>query len=230
MFIRMAAALLAILISSSAFAQINEDKLGGWYMYMWNKDLDNSRFGFQGDVQYRNWDAIGDLEQLLIRGGATWRPRDSNIKLTLGLAHITSGAYNSSRTVSKERRLYQEALVPQRLGRRAYFTHRFRLEQRDVDGQNTRNRFRYFVGLNYPLNQDSLGPGALYLSFYNELFINLERDIGGERRVDHYDRNRAYAALGYSLSDRSRIQFGYMYQDTDDWGKGQLQFNLIQNF
>ena len=45
-----------------------------------------------------------------------------------------------------------------------------------------------------------------------------------------FDRNRTYVALGYSLSDNIRLQFGYMHQETDNLGKGQLQFNLFHRF
>ena len=223
-------ALPLLFFYSAASAQVDEDETGAWYMYMWNTSLENSNFGFQGDIQHRNWDLGGDLEQLLIRGGATWSPEDSNITYTLGVAHITSGAYGRSDSKSREKRLYQEALIPQRLGDRFFLTHRFRLEQRDVDDQDFRNRVRYFVALNYPFNQDNLGTGAVYLSLYNELFVNLERGIGNGREVDYFDRNRTYVALGYSLSDNVRLQFGYMHQETDNIGKGQLQFNLFHRF
>lgn len=50
--------------------------------------------------------------------------------------------------------------------------------------------------MNYPFNQGNLNEGAVYLSLYNELFINLEKSIGNGRYVDHFDRNRSYAAIG----------------------------------
>jgi hypothetical protein len=106
------------------------------------------------------------------------------------------------------------------VGRKLFLTHRFRFEQRWVDNQNFRARLRYFFGLNVPLNQDTLGAGATYLAFYNELFVNLNQDIGNNRRVDPFDRNRLYLALGYSLRDNLRIQLGYMHQQTDTNGKG----------
>ncbi len=84
--------------------------------------------------------------------------------------------------------------------------------------------------MNYPFNQNNLGEGAVYLSLYNELFLNLEQSIGNNRYVDHFDRNRTYAALGYSLTDSMRMQFGYMHQETDNVGKGQWQFNLFHSF
>lgn len=217
-------------LSASAQAQVDEGRVGAWYMYLWSAGLSDGGFGLQGDVQHRNWDLGGDLEQWIVRGAVTWSPEGSSHRYSVGLARVISEDFGPSRESLAEKRFYQEALIPQRLGERWYFTHRFRLEQRDVEGQDFRNRLRYFLGLNVPLNQVSLGKGAVYLSFYNELFENLERDIGGGRRVDYYDRNRAYAAIGFSLSERSRLQFGYMYQDSRSSSKGQLQFNLFQNF
>lgn len=223
-------ALLWLAFTHSATAQIDQGQAGGWYTYAWTDRFEDSRFGWQGDVQHRNWDVDGDLEQLLVRGGATWTPAHSNIRYTLGAAHIRSGAFGPSSADSEETRLYQEAFIPQTVNQRLFFSHRWRLEQRWVEGQDQRNRLRYFLGLNIPLNQDTLAQGAWYLSFYNELFVNLERDIGNNRNVDYFDRNRFYAALGYSLSARTRLQAGYMWQENEFYGKGQLQLNLFQNF
>jgi hypothetical protein len=212
-----------------ASAQIDEDQVGAWYTYAWSTGLENSDFGLRGGIHERNWDTGSDLDQLLLYAGASWSPQ-SNVTFTLGYAHITYGAFGPDRSKFREHRLYQEALVRQPTETRLSLFHRFTLEQRDVDGQDFRNRFRYLLGVNLPLNQQGLGDGAIYLSLYNELFINLERDIGNGRRVDYFDRNRTYAAIGYSLTDNLRVQFGYMHQETDNLGKGQLQVNILHRF
>ena len=80
------------------------------------------------------------------------------------------------------------------------------------------------------LNQDNLGQGAWYLSFYNEIFINGETDIGDGREVEVFDRNRLYGAVGYSLSDSLKIQGGYMHQSTNSVEKGQIQLSLHHRF
>lgn len=224
-----AAAFLAVATVVSA-QPVDEDEHGAWYMYMWSTELEQRRFGFQGDVQYRNWDALGDLEQLLIRGGVTWTPMGSPNKYTLGYAYVDTGAYGPSSATTRENRLYQEALLPRRIGSRIYLTHRLRFEQRAVEDQDTRTRVRYFVGMNWPFNQATLGAGAYYLALYNELFLNGERDIGDGRRVELFDRNRLYAAIGHSLSDQLRVQLGYMHQQTATIGKGQLQLSLVHAF
>jgi hypothetical protein len=120
--------------------------------------------------------------------------------------------------------------MPQRWGTRGFVTHRVRFEQRDLDNQDLRTRVRYLLGYNRPFNQDSMGRGAVYLALANEVFVNLEQDIGRNRQVDHFDRNRASLGLGYSVSDTSRVQFGYMRQTLDETSKGQIQLNWIQTF
>lgn len=213
-----------------ATAQVDEDQTGAWYMYFWNTGSSNSNWGLQGDVQYRNWNLGGDLEQLLLRGGVTYTPTGEHIKFTLGYGHITSGAFGESSATTTESRIYQEALLPQKIGTRFYLTHRFRYEQRWVESQDFRTRYRYNLFLNIPLNQTDLSENALYLALYNELFINGEREIGNGNRVEFFDRNRFYSALGYSLRDNLRIQLGYMEQTLNTFSKGQIQVSLHHSF
>ncbi len=65
---------------------------------------------------------------------------------------------------------------------------------------------------------------------YDELFINGQRDIGDGRTVELFDRNRLYGGIGYALTDRRKLQFGYMIQTTDDFSKAQLQFSFHHTF
>lgn len=219
-----------LLLPWNAYSQLDEDQTGAWYMYFWNTSFGDSPFGMQGDIQYRNWNIMGDLEQLLLRGGFTYQPKNANIKFTLGYGNITSGAFGDSKATRGESRIYQEALLPQKVGERVYLTHRFRFEQRFVEDQDLRTRWRYAIFMNVPLNQTDLAKGAIYLALYNELFINGGRDIGNGATVEAFDRNRLYGALGYSLGNQLRTQLGYMRQKTDAVGKNQLQLSLHHSF
>ncbi|MES2607050.1 MAG: DUF2490 domain-containing protein, partial [Pseudomonadota bacterium] len=141
--------LLTLLVTATAepaLAQFDEDQLGGWYTYQATVNREGSTIGFQGDIQLRNWKVGSDMEQQLARGGVTWQPTGGTIKYTFGYAHVVSGAFGPSSATTKERRLYQEALMPQRLGERGFMTHRVRFEQRDVQNQDLRTRLRYFIG------------------------------------------------------------------------------------
>ncbi|MCB7482038.1 DUF2490 domain-containing protein [Christiangramia sediminis] len=221
--------LFLLFINFNANSQVDENQLGGWYMYFWDTEFGESKFGLQGDVQYRNWDVMGDLEQLLLRAGLTYSP-NANLKLTLGYANITSGAFGDSNETSSESRIYQEALLPHKISSRIYLKHRFRYEQRWVEDQDFRTRYRYNLFLNIPLNQPNLDKNSVYLAFYNEVFINGQRDIGNGRSVDIFDRNRLYAALGYSLKDNLKLQLGFMEQTSSNLSKGQLQLSLHHSF
>ena len=135
-------ALIGLWSAGPFAAEIDQDQPGGWYMLTFNEDFTESRFGFQGDVQYRTWDGSGDLEQLLLRGGIPYRPDALPGKYTLGLANITSGQFGESKRAGTENRTYQEAVIPQLVGQRGFLKHRFRFEQRWVNGQDFRTRLR----------------------------------------------------------------------------------------
>lgn len=222
--------IFAFMLPTIAQSQIDEDELGAWYMYFFNTSFKESPWGVQGDIQYRNWDSGGDLEQLLLRGGLTYSPKEADIKLTLGYGNITTGAYGSSNSTSTESRIYQEALFPVQFGKRIYTNHRFRFEQRLAEDQDLRTRYRYNLFLNIPINRASMEEGTFYLALYNELFINGQRNIGDGRTVELFDRNRFYTALGYIIKKDLKVQLGVMRQNTDSWGKDQLQVSLHQSF
>lgn len=208
------------------FSQIDESQTGAWYMYFYSHQFKNSQWGIQGDFQYRDWQGLGDKEQLLLRSGITYSPKDAGVKFTLGYGNVTTGQFGESDDTSAESRIYQEALIPQKLGNRFYLTHRFRYEQRFVEDQDFRTRYRYNLFLNVPLNSKALSPKAVYVALYNELFINGQTDIGDGREVQIFDRNRTYLGMGYVLNPKIRFQFGWMNQKTVTWGKGQLQFSM----
>ena len=209
-------------------AQINE-KLGAWYMYFYNTANKKGPWGVQGDIQYRNFNLMGDLEQLLLRSGITYKPQNANIKFTLGYGHITTGTYGNDESTTQESRIYQEALYPVKFGERFFTNHRFRYEQRFVENQDFRTRYRYNLFLNIPINQKTMDKNTLYLALYNELFINGERGIGKNREVEIFDRNRLYAALGFFVKKQLKIQLGVMNQTINTTQKNQLQLSLHHN-
>lgn len=208
----------------------DEDQAGAWYMYFFQKRFQNSRFGIQGDYQFRFWDLGRDLEQILLRTGATFKPDNADVLFTLGYGYIITGQFGEETNNFSESRIHQEALFPGKVGGRFLFIHRLRYEQRWVEGQDFRTRYRYNLFLNVPFNAQTLGKDIVYLALYNEVFINGQKDIGMGREVDYFDRNRAYIGLGYGLRDNLRAQFGWMEQTTSGWSKGQLQVSLHHAF
>ena len=198
-------------------------------MYFWNTQLKEKPWGLQGDVQHRNWNALGDLEQLLLRGGLTYKPvaDNANIKFTLGYGYIQTGAFGSDAdSKTEESRIYQEALIGDKIGNRFHLKHRFRFEQRFVENQDFRTRVRYALFLNIPLNSNKIEKKTVYIALYDELFINGQRNIGNGNSVEIFDRNRLYGGIGYGLKDNVSFQLGFMRQQTNSWGKNQAQISL----
>jgi hypothetical protein len=202
--------------------------MGAWYMYFFNTTYKESSWGFQGDIQFRNWNIAGDLEQLLLRGGITYKPKKADIKLTLGYGNVATGSFGPDKSTKAESRIYQEAVFPVQFGNRFYTNHRFRYEQRFVEGQDLRTRYRYNLFLNIALNKPQMSKKTVYLALYNELFINGQRSTGNGNTVEIFDRNRFYAALGYMIKEGLKIQFGVMNQTTNNWSKNQLQLSFHQ--
>ena len=217
-------------ISSSVAQSTNENNIGAWYMYFYNTKIKNSSFGIQGDLQYRNFNAVGDLEQLILRSAITYSPKNSNITLALGYANITSGKIGENDDTTNENRIYQEALLPQKIGERLYFTHRFRYEQRFVENQDFRTRFRYNLAASIPINRNKIEKNTLYVALYNEIFLNGEKNIGTNSFLNVFDRNRFYIGLGYGITNKIRAQVGFMNQSTENAGKDQAQFSIHHNF
>lgn len=207
-------------------AQVDENKTGAWYMYFFNTAHKESIWGFQGDVQYRNWNIAGDLEQLLLRGGITFKPLHENIKFTIGYGNITTGAFGDDNSTINESRIYQEALFPTKIGNRFYLNHRLRYEQRFVEEQTLKTRYRYNLFVNISLNQKEMTDKTIYLALYDEIFINGKRDLGQQI----FDRNRAYIALGYVLKKGIKLQLGIMNQTTNSVNKNQLQLSFHHAF
>ncbi len=79
--------LLALLVPSFIVAQ--DSNLGNWLIYIGNKKL-NTEWNLHHEVQYRNYNAIGDLEQLLLRTGVGKNLTEGNNNLLLGYGFIRS--------------------------------------------------------------------------------------------------------------------------------------------
>ena len=190
---------------------------GNWLIYIGNKKV-NSKWNIHNEVQYRNYDAIGDLEQLLLRTGLGYNLSENNHNLLLGYGYILSQNYTvdtQTKLDVNEHRIFQQFTSKQNVGS-VSLTHRYRFEQRFVES-DFKMRLRYFLAFKVPILKTESSPTKLYLSAYNEVFLNTESDV--------FDRNRVYGGLGYQLNKNVRIEAGYMNQLFENSSRD--QFNLI---
>lgn len=199
------------------FAQKND--LGAWYMYFGNNKI-SKKLNWHNEIQYRNFDAVGDLEQLLIRTGIGYDLTENNNNVLLGYGFILSQPYvNGEKKENIEHRIFQQYITKQKFGR-FYLQHRYRLEERFLQ-DDFRMRFRYMLGLNIPITQKEMLPKTLYASVYNEIFLHFDTPV--------FDRNRVYGALGYVINKNMRIEAGYMNQIQENRNRGQIQIGFYNN-
>ncbi len=198
-----------------------DSDLGNWLVYIGSKQL-NEKWNLHHEVQYRNYDAIGDLEQLLLRSGLGYTFSNKS-NLLLGYGYILSENYvgNSNDKVAvNEHRIFQQFITKQRLGKLG-LQHRYRFEQRFVES-DYKMRFRYFLGLSYPLYSFGDSGKQLYASAYNEIFLNTKTSV--------FDRNRVYGGLGYKFSKKVKVELGYMNQFFENSGRDQINIITFYNF
>lgn len=213
------AVLVAIFLLPYIALSQNSD-FGNWLIYIGNNKL-NSKWNIHNEVQYRNYNAIGDLEQLLLRTGLGYTFNDGENNLLLGYGYILSENHisNSDNKVTiNEHRIFQQFTSNQTIGS-VRLGHRYRFEQRFVES-DFKMRFRYFLSLNIPLSIKE--NNKYYLSAYNEIFLNTKTSI--------FDRNRMYGGIGYNINKNIRIEAGYMSQFFERSSRDQLNIITFVNF
>ncbi len=209
----------AVLSLGSVLTWAQKNDLGAWYMYFGNNKI-SKKLNWHNEVQYRNFDAIGDLEQLLIRTGIGYDLTENNNNVLLGYGFILSQPYvNGEKKENIEHRIFQQYITKQKFGR-FNLQHRYRLEERFLE-DDFRVRFRYMLGLNIPITQKEMLPKTLYASVYNEIFLHFNSPV--------FDRNRVYGALGYVINKNMRIEAGYMNQIQENRNRGQIQIGFYNN-
>jgi hypothetical protein len=195
--------------------------IGNWFIYFGNQQI-NKKWNWWNEVQYRNYNFAGDMEQLLIRTGIGYNLTENNNNLLLGYGLILSRPYiagTDEKAKTTEHRIYQQFTTRQNFGR-VFLQHRYRLEERFLPS-DFRMRFRYFLGLNIPFNKPKVERSAFYLSAYNELFLNLDKPV--------FDRNRVYGAFGYGITNYIRVEAGLMQQIFESRNRPQFQIVLFNN-
>ena len=209
---------IGLVISAPVFAQKSD--VGNWFIYFGNQAI-NKKWNWHNEVQYRNYNFAGDLEQLMLRTGIGYNLSENNNNLLLGYGFIRSKRYAKpdSTVYSSEHRIFQQFITRQQFGR-FYLQHRYRIEERFLP-DDFKVRFRYFLALNLPITKKKMEKNAIYLSLYNEIFLNAESPV--------FDRDRIYGALGYVINKNLRTELGFMSQVQEKTHRNQFQVVFFNN-
>lgn len=211
--------LLFGLLSSQVWAQSSD--LGNWFIYFGNQKI-NKKWNVWSEVQYRNYNVAGDLEQLLLRTGIGYNLSENNNNILLGYGFIHGEIYTDSihKSGSNEHRIYQQFINRGQYGR-VFVQHRYRLEERFLPNNVFKLRIRYFLSLNIPINKPKMEQNAIFLSLYNELFLGTRASV--------FDRTRVYAGIGWVINKNLRLETGLMYQLFETHHRPQWQIMFHNN-
>jgi hypothetical protein len=206
-------------INNSLYSQKSE--IGNWFIYFGNQKI-NQNWNWHNEIQYRNYDFIGDTNQLLLRTGLGYNLTENNNNVLLGYAFVNTHKYipnSDQKQESNEHRIFQQFITKQNFGR-FYFLHRYRVEERFLP-DDFQVRLRYFLNATIPLNKKTLDKNAIYFSTYNEIFVNTEKPL--------FDRNRIYAALGFVINKNFKVEAGIMSQILEQSNRNQFQIVIFNN-
>ena len=195
--------------------------IGNWFIYFGNQKI-NQNWNWHNEIQYRNYDFIGDTNQLLLRTGLGYNLTENNNNVLLGYAFVNTHKYipnSDQKQESNEHRIFQQFITKQNFGR-FYFLHRYRVEERFLP-DDFQVRLRYFLNATIPLNKKTLDKNAIYFSTYNEIFVNTEKPL--------FDRNRIYAALGFVINKNFKVEAGFMSQILEQSNRNQFQIVIFNN-
>jgi len=209
---------LLILLAHPALSQssqrISTVNTNGWYNYFGDHPV-SERWGVHLEGQWRRHDVVTKWQQLLLRPAVNFNV-NKNVTLTAGYGFVDTYPYGDFPVTNRfpEHRIFQQIVLKHDLGKLG-MQHRYRLEQRylgqkvqpsgdGIDFWRYENRFRYMMRMNVPLAREN----KLYLGLYDEIMVNFGENVG----ANVFDQNRAYAALGYSLSKNTKLEMGYLLQ------------------
>ena len=206
-------------INNSLYSQKSD--IGNWFIYFGNQKI-NQNWNWHNEIQYRNYDFIGDTNQLLLRTGLGYNLTENNNNVLLGYAFVNTHKYipnSDQKQESNEHRIFQQFITKQNFGR-FYFLHRYRVEERFLP-DDFQVRLRYFLNATIALNKKTLDKNAIYFSTYNEIFVNTEKPL--------FDRNRIYAALGFVINKNFKVEAGFMSQILEQSNRNQFQIVIFNN-
>ena len=187
------------------------------------------RWGGYVELQGRSQALARQFFYYEVKGGASF-DIDPNFTVLVGGGRYSTSDYRALEDgpLNTEKRLWEQLTLTQ-YSKRLKLEHRYRIEQRWFtfrdDSTAFRQRLRYRLNAFYPLNKKTITAGTLFLSAYDEIFLNPRGPV--------FERNRVYGGVGYQFTKHFIAQLGYVnqanYNDTTRQGQFVLQNTAAKN-
>lgn len=208
-----------LLLTARSFrAHAQDSKVGTWGIATVVLPGDSShKWGGYSELQVRTNGPLSQFQYYEAKAGVSYDlNKDFTALLGTGTYHTYDYADLGSGPNTNEFRLWEQMTVNQFLYR-LKFEHRYRIEQRWVNG-DYRNRFRYRLNMFVPLNNTKIIAKTWFISVFDEVFFN--------NKAPNFERNRISAALGYQFDSSWIAQAGWInqrnYTTTQSSGKNNI--------
>jgi len=149
------------------------------------------------------------------------------VQLSLGLGSYQTFKEGGNFVLPKnndEFRIWPQVLLSQSIGK-LKIEQRYRIELRFTN-VGYRNRFRYRLGLAYPLGKEREGYKPFQINVSNELFFT--------NKEPYFERNRLLFSFNYKFSATATISVGYLsqfdYKINDETGRDFFQIGYFWEF
>jgi len=198
--------LLLLFVGQSLFAQQEDIPFGGWYTLSASKNLNDNGLSGNASVLFRNWDVIGELQQAVYGAGLAYKVENINLKIAGGYHHFDISDRDDGNTIiGSENRTYISLLAPHKFSERLSVDHRIMFEQRWLDNQDFRTRFRVMQNGKWALTE---AEKTSTLILQNDIFLNGQQDIGNGNQVSFFDQNRTMLAVQKPVNDWITVRIG----------------------
>ena len=192
--------------------------LGSWNFLNIKYNM-NDKWSVFGEAQLRSLKFYNHFHYYEYKGGISFKGFE-NVTFTLGAGSYQTYSEGGNFLTPKnndEFRIWPQVVLNQSFGK-LKTEQRYRTELR-FTSNGYRNRFRYRVGLSYPLGKKGKNGRPFTLVANNELFFT--------DKEPYFERNRFSVALNYKPSRSTTLQMGYLsqfdYKINDETGRDFLQ-------
>lgn len=213
-----AIAMLPVLCMAQGYNGLPKEKevrytMEGW-AGLYTKYRLGKKFYYYGEYHYRRRNYLQDMAQIYLRFGGTYLI-NHHLEITTGIVTPIYWAPDQAQPgidkVVPQFRFWQQVVFVQPFNRAKVY-HQVRTEQRWKREYEKGSefkltfRFRYKLTVYVPLNHHKLINNTLFLSTYNEIFMQAGKPIV----YNHFEDNRFFVGFGYIINENFQVQAGYM--------------------
>lgn len=213
----------SLFFSQCIFSQTGEKNLSTWMFFNHRIRL-SEKFSTNLTLQERYYEVLDNVNQHFVLMGLRYH-FNKNVNFMWAFSYIETKSFDKgeNETVSHDKRWVHQLSVSDKWGKMSV-SHRFRIENRWLSrpgDEDFENRYRQWVWLRFPLNNNTISSGTFFLSAYDEIFLNFQHDVFGQ--------NRIYGGVGYQLTDDIRLETGYMKNHFRGRNFDRLQLSVFLN-